>query len=571
MPRPKKKRDKDAKAIKQAVKSGEIQTDPIDDYYLDPYGRPIVQMLNEAPVEVLGNRDRDLAADALNVLGVAAREGLGLLPVVGETLDAAEVAHAAKYGTDYYGGKVSPELLGGLTAAGYLVPNIIERPLKALGGAVKGGYRVIKNKFPSGLERLAPKAGMNEESVEGVRRNLMSFVDSDEYRDRAMRSYYRMADDHNLWATEANRMPATRQAAEDYAGIMQGRAASMLENTEPFIEDATTFAKRDMPEKLESDGRAGFGGLAIRESSLPFGVFTPEQQRAMVTNPEFVSRNLQQIGPRHSLTESYGPSIILDPSQGRSTAAHEFGHISMSKQDIMNAAESIDTPKLKDSSRKELEGRTLMGRDYSDYLNDPDEVRARAFEAIDAAIEMDVTTDELVDEFLSAQKARSVAETQQEIIAARDNYNKIYNAIPKGLKTLLEHFDQNEVKNYLRKVYSALPIAGAGAVAATRMGSGGEESTNYAKGGIMKAVKKSAKSGKIRAKKRDYKKEYKKFQSSGKMKKYRAKLNKYNRDNGTYGNGDSLDASHRGGKIVGYEAEGKNRGRKEKSRLKKNK
>ena len=75
----------------------------------------------------------------------------------------------------------------------------------------------------------------------------------------------------------------------------------------------------------------------------------------------------------------------------------------------------------------------------------------------------------------------------------------------------------------------------------------------------------------MKAKKRDYKDEYKKFQSSDKMKKYRAKLNKYNRDNGTYGNGDSLDASHRGGKIAGFEAESKNRGRREKSRLKKNK
>jgi hypothetical protein len=36
--------------------------------------------------------------------------------------------------------------------------------------------------------------------------------------------------------------------------------------------------------------------------------------------------------------------------------------------------------------------------------------------------------------------------------------------------------------------------------------------------------------------KRDYKKEYKKFQSSKKAKKYRAELNKYNRDKGTYGN-----------------------------------
>ena len=69
--------------------------------------------------------------------------------------------------------------------------------------------------------------------------------------------------------------------------------------------------------------------------------------------------------------------------------------------------------------------------------------------------------------------------------------------------------------------------------------------------------------------KRDYKDEYKKFQSSKKSKKYRAELNKYNRDKGTYGNGDGKDASHKGGKIVGFESASKNRGRREKSRLKK--
>ena len=66
-------------------------------------------------------------------------------------------------------------------------------------------------------------------------------------------------------------------------------------------------------------------------------------------------------------------------------------------------------------------------------------------------------------------------------------------------------------------------------------------------------------------KERDYKAEYKKFQSSTKAKKYRAELNKYNRQKGTYGNGDGKDASHKGGKIVGFEAQSKNRGRKEKS------
>ena len=48
----------------------------------------------------------------------------------------------------------------------------------------------------------------------------------------------------------------------------------------------------------------------------------------------------------------------------------------------------------------------------------------------------------------------------------------------------------------------------------------------------------------------------------------RAELNKYNRKKGTYGNGDGLDASHKGGKIKGFETEKKNRGRREKSRKK---
>ena len=68
---------------------------------------------------------------------------------------------------------------------------------------------------------------------------------------------------------------------------------------------------------------------------------------------------------------------------------------------------------------------------------------------------------------------------------------------------------------------------------------------------------------------RDYKAEYKKFQSSPERIKYRAELVKYNRDKGTYGNGDKKDASHKGGKIVGFEAQSKNRGRAEASRLKK--
>ncbi len=68
---------------------------------------------------------------------------------------------------------------------------------------------------------------------------------------------------------------------------------------------------------------------------------------------------------------------------------------------------------------------------------------------------------------------------------------------------------------------------------------------------------------------RDYKDEYSKFQSSEEMKTKRAKLNKYNRDKGTYGNGDGLDASHgKDGEIKGFVDSSTNKGKKEKSRMK---
>lgn len=62
---------------------------------------------------------------------------------------------------------------------------------------------------------------------------------------------------------------------------------------------------------------------------------------------------------------------------------------------------------------------------------------------------------------------------------------------------------------------------------------------------------------------RDYKKEYARDASSDEAIKKRSALNKYNKEQGTYGNGDKLDASHdSSGKIAGFEDQSKNRARK---------
>ncbi len=54
---------------------------------------------------------------------------------------------------------------------------------------------------------------------------------------------------------------------------------------------------------------------------------------------------------------------------------------------------------------------------------------------------------------------------------------------------------------------------------------------------------------------RDYKREYAKYGSKPAARRYRSQLNKYNRQHGTYGNGDGKDAIHVKGKIKGFQDE----------------
>ena len=111
---------------------------------VDDLGRPIVNLLPEA--EVAGTptqyKDRDLASAVLRGGALAGREALGMVPFVGEALDVAELSQITRTGKDFYGDEVNPAMYAGMTAAGMLLPNIIERPARALGKAfVKTGKR----------------------------------------------------------------------------------------------------------------------------------------------------------------------------------------------------------------------------------------------------------------------------------------------------------------------------------------------------------------------------------------------------------------------------------------------
>lgn len=86
--------------------------------------------------------------------------------------------------------------------------------------------------------------------------------------------------------------------------------------------------------------------------------------------------------------------------------------------------------------------------------------------------------------------------------------------------------------------------------------------------GKSKSAKYFAANPEARKKKNAYQKKY---NARASERKRRSELNKYNREKGTYGNGDKKDASHKNGKIIGMEKQSTNRARNGKGSTKRKK
>lgn len=152
MPKIKKKTKAERRRIKDWFRSKEGQEAlSSGDFMVDPQGRPISIMLPEAEVSTLGNEPRDLSKDFLE--GV--RYGVGMTPILGETLDYAESAYANKYGTDFFGRPMHGPLNAGITTAGILLPNVLETPIKA-------GVKAAKRAIP----KIGPKLKKFKSSID---------------------------------------------------------------------------------------------------------------------------------------------------------------------------------------------------------------------------------------------------------------------------------------------------------------------------------------------------------------------------------------------------------------------
>ncbi len=90
-------------------------------------------------------KDRIAEQRATEAAPEMAFEAARMSPGGGELIDAAEFMKVAMTGEDFYGEEQDPALFGGMTAAGYLIPNILEKPMKS-------AWRAIK-KFPSKMPK----------------------------------------------------------------------------------------------------------------------------------------------------------------------------------------------------------------------------------------------------------------------------------------------------------------------------------------------------------------------------------------------------------------------------------
>jgi hypothetical protein len=142
-------------------------------------------------------------------------------------------------------------------------------------------------------------------------------------------------------------------------------------------------------------------------------------------------------------------STGLSRPDAKYLSSHEFGHASLyddkNKKLLENLPKlSLDEETLKNWTKWGKESGNEAYDDMINYYSNPDEARQRGINAILYSKEAGVSTDDLVD-----MPYNQVIELSRE------------GKIPKDIVELRQIYDQKELKDYLKKLYSiGIPTAG---------------------------------------------------------------------------------------------------------------
>lgn len=155
MPKPIRRSDRENRDFLRRFFASKKKRREIQDQQTDiPVGG--INLLPEA--EIVGERTQYKEADLAKAGLLALREGVGMVPIVGEALDVAEFNKIRKTGKDFYEDEADPTAYAAITAGGLLLPNIIEKPAKGAFKIIKKGLQKLRGSGSKALKKTGVKS-----------------------------------------------------------------------------------------------------------------------------------------------------------------------------------------------------------------------------------------------------------------------------------------------------------------------------------------------------------------------------------------------------------------------------
>lgn len=191
--------------------------------------RPDVLRSGDAPFRTIRQeKDRQAEEAAREASATMRMEAARMTPGLGELIDLAEFGNVLATGKDFYGEEQDPAMFGGMTAAGYVIPNVLERPAKA-------AWRVLK-KFPDKLtRRQMDDMDLADEAREGIEANLR----------QAHAEVYELAPNENVRQIKSLMSGSKLESMVDKDGFINVEAVQKVLNS-----PETSAAERDVLEKV---------------------------------------------------------------------------------------------------------------------------------------------------------------------------------------------------------------------------------------------------------------------------------------------------------------------------------
>lgn len=345
---------KSQKAHDEKVKAMGRQPIPlIDSGKLDAYGFPFETPIDldqryresgyirESPKPLRGLRTQGLTEaqrkDAEAKAGVpdAAFESARWGPGTGEVIDTAELIKVAITGEDFYGEERDPLTFGAMTAAGYVIPNVLEKPLKS-------AWRAIK-KFPSKMSTKAFRE-VPKERQEAILGNLIT-AHEEVYKQSGVTNGILLPEDLQ-WMRNVRQLPSLMSGSKLENSVGKDGMIKISEIENLINNKNTSAAERDAlqaalkeakkQEGLTPRGTARLEGgnldyndfrrMASFQSSHQFGIKETDQYATYgLNNLDINTHGDNTVGydwsgwnPRTKLIRTADPEL-------RSTDFHHFG------------------------------------------------------------------------------------------------------------------------------------------------------------------------------------------------------------------------------------------------------